>query len=332
MFSTGNIIYAHLFNKPVVAINSEEVAKDLFEGHSIIYSDKPQSIVYPYLFWFLLKLISIRFVAFFILHMIYDYELKAKNDPIAHNMKKYMNWTNTALVPVLKLPSWFPGATFKQVSLECLKAGHNIKEILFQMSTSIMVPCIVADTLSKIKLFAEDDTVIITAVKEAASMAFADRLPNFNDRPSLPYVDTILCETLRWHPVVPFGIPHTTTTSDIYKGYFIPEGLAMAHNKKKYPNPGEFKPERFLHEDGSLTSDTMPLGFGWGRQSYFLAMFSVHNAHDEHGIDIPVIAKFYIGLIVHPEKFPCCIVPQFPDASVKRLTHLTGLSPYVNIA
>ena len=69
-----------------------------------------------------------------------------------------------------------------------------------------------------------------------------DRLPNFDDRPALPYVEAILRETLRWHPVAPFGasiiplffdillmilsgIPHATTTSDIYKGYFIPKGL-----------------------------------------------------------------------------------------------------------
>ncbi|OJA13493.1 hypothetical protein AZE42_08412, partial [Rhizopogon vesiculosus] len=37
----------------------------------------------------------------------------------------------------------------------------------------------------------------------------------------------------------------------------------MTLNEQKYPNPDEFKPERFLHEDGSLTNDTMHWGFGW---------------------------------------------------------------------
>ncbi|KAG1869894.1 cytochrome P450 [Suillus subluteus] len=459
----GDIIYARLLNKPVIVINSEEVAKDLFEARSTIYSDRPQSIVYPHFAsdfnpvlmpygdrWRLHRrifhqafrqteiptyhavqlrsahkmLFSVlqdpsdysrhleMFSISFILPMMYDYEPKAKDDPIAYNMKRYLNRTNAALTPgvtviletfpfLLKLPSWFPGAIFKRASLDCLKAGHDIKEIPFQMveermSTGITMSCFVADTLSKTKLFAEDDAVIITAVKEAASMTFAagfetttstllvfilamvlnpevqakaqaeidrivgkDRLPDFNDRPSLPYVDAILRETFRWHPVVPFGVPRTTTTSDIYKGYFIPEGIvlfantwqaltAMTHDEKKYPSPDEFKPERFLHEDGSLTSDTMPLGFGWGRRNCvgryvvdaslwiaitsFLAMFSVHNALDEHGIDIPVVPKFTTGLIVHPEKFPCRIVPRFPNASVKTLTHLTGLGSCVDIA
>ena len=31
------------------------------------------------------------------------------------------------------------------------------------------------------------------------------RLPEFDDRSSLPYVDAILRETLRWQPPVPLG-------------------------------------------------------------------------------------------------------------------------------
>ena len=33
-------------NKRIVVVNSEEIARDLFEGRSNIYSDKPQSIVF----------------------------------------------------------------------------------------------------------------------------------------------------------------------------------------------------------------------------------------------------------------------------------------------
>ena len=33
----------------------------------------------------------------------------------------------------------------------------------------------------------------------------ADRLPEFEDRPSLPYVDAMVMETLRWHPIVPMS-------------------------------------------------------------------------------------------------------------------------------
>src|SRR6267154_4836834 len=35
------------------------------------------------------------------------------------------------------------------------------------------------------------------------SVVGTGRLPTFQDRPSLPYVDAILRECLRWHPVLP---------------------------------------------------------------------------------------------------------------------------------
>ncbi|KAG1842640.1 cytochrome P450 [Suillus subalutaceus] len=447
----GDIIYARLLNKPVIVINSEEIAKDLFEGRSTIYSDKPQSIVYepfaldfniglmPYgdrwrlhrrMFhqafcpaemptYHALQLRSAHKMLFsllqdpdnypshvnmlsasFLLSIVYDYEVKAENDTILHVVENYSKLAVEALTPgatvvmetfpfLLRLPSWFPGATFKRASVECLNAGHDVKEIPFQyvkerMSTGDAAPCFVTDTLNRTRLSVEDDIVITTAIKETAAVAFGagfetttstllvfllamvlhpeaqakahaeidrvvgkDRLPCFDDRPALPFVEAILRETLRWHPVAPFGVPSATTTSDIYKGYFIPKGVvvfknawAMTHDETKYPSPDEFKPERFLHDDGSLTSDRMPLGFGWGRRmcvgryvadaslwiamASFLAVFSAHKALDDDGMDIPVVPKFSTGIAIHPEEFPCRIVPRFPCTS-ETLERLTGL-------
>ena len=57
-----------------------------------------------------------------------------------------------------------------------------------------------------------------------------DRLPTFDDRDNLPYVDAIVKEALRWHPVAPMGVPHMTTEDDIYEGYFIPKGALLLPN------------------------------------------------------------------------------------------------------
>jgi len=51
-----------------------------------------------------------------------------------------------------------------------------------------------------------------------------DDIPNFGHRPSLPYIEAICREVLRWHPVTPLGLPHMTSKDDIYEGYFIPKG------------------------------------------------------------------------------------------------------------
>ena len=54
-----------------------------------------------------------------------------------------------------------------------------------------------------------------------------DRLPNFDDFNSLPYIQAILLESVRWIPVTPLGLPHATTEEDIYKGYRIPKGTVV---------------------------------------------------------------------------------------------------------
>ena len=43
------------------------------------------------------------------------------------------------------------------------------------------------------------------AQKEIDAVVGSDRLPGFSDRPSLPFVEALLRETLRWYPVVPLG-------------------------------------------------------------------------------------------------------------------------------
>jgi cytochrome P450 len=43
--------------------------------------------------------------------------------------------------------------------------------------------------------------VVAKAQKELDSVTGGDRLPDFNDRPRLPYINAILKETMRWQPV-----------------------------------------------------------------------------------------------------------------------------------
>lgn len=68
------------------------------------------------------------------------------------------------------------------------------------------------------------------AQAEINSVIGKDRLPTFEDRASLPYVESILRETLGWQPIGPLGIPHATSSDDIYDGYFIPKGTTVICN------------------------------------------------------------------------------------------------------
>jgi cytochrome P450 len=86
------------------------------------------------------------------------------------------------------------------------------------------------------------------AQEEIEAVLGTDQLPTFEDRPLLPYVEAVLRETLRWHPVFPLGrliscmvcqgltfpcdksgLPHYTADSDVYNGHYIPKGLVFVY-------------------------------------------------------------------------------------------------------
>ncbi|KAF5358755.1 hypothetical protein D9758_008597 [Tetrapyrgos nigripes] len=102
------------------------------------------------------------------------------------------------------------------------------------------------------------------------------RLPDFSDCGSIPYVDALFLETLRWIPVAPLSIPHKSIEDDEYNGYYIPGGAAVVgngwailHDESVYgPHPHLFNPERFLQEDGSLSPNVLfpNAAFGFGRR------------------------------------------------------------------
>lgn len=68
------------------------------------------------------------------------------------------------------------------------------------------------------------------AQQELDTVLGSDRLPQFQDRENLPYMDALVKEVFRWHPVVPMGVSHTSTQDDICEGYFIPKGSSVLAN------------------------------------------------------------------------------------------------------
>ncbi|THH23143.1 hypothetical protein EUX98_g8040 [Antrodiella citrinella] len=102
-----------------------------------------------------------------------------------------------------------------------------------------------------------------------------ERLPDFGDRESLPYLECVIRETYRWHVPTPLGIPHFSMKDDEYKGYVIPANSLMianiwgiAHDTAQYSDPDEFIPERFenLDKETSDRLDPKNYVFGFGRR------------------------------------------------------------------
>ncbi|CAE6510080.1 unnamed protein product [Rhizoctonia solani] len=98
-----------------------------------------------------------------------------------------------------------------------------------------------------------------------------DRLPTVHDRGSLPYVEAILQEAMRYYPVVPLCIPHSTEKDMEFCGYRIPKGSsiepniwAILHDPSTYSDPYIFRPERYLQSQPA--PDPRKYIFGFGRR------------------------------------------------------------------
>lgn len=170
------------------------------------------------------------------------------------------------------------------------------------------------------------------AQDELDSVIGRERLPTFEDRPMLPFIDAVCKETLRWRPAVSAAVPHATTEDDVYEGFFIPKGAvvmgniwAILHDPELYPEPDIFKPERFLNPDGSLRDDpnlTSVYGFGKricpGRHfvdatlfivvAYLFSVFNFERGKGDGGE--PPDYTYTGGLVSAPNPFPCSFIPR----------------------
>jgi cytochrome P450 len=175
------------------------------------------------------------------------------------------------------------------------------------------------------------------AQAELDSVVSRDRMPTYDDKPRLPYIEAISKELLRWQMVTPMGIPHSSSKDDVYRGYFIPKGSvviangwAVLHDPELYPDPEAFKPERFLNDDGTFRDDpVISLAFGAGRRicparhfvdatlfvvtASVLAVFNVARARDQNGNEIPVAAStspVLSEIVIKVPHFECAITPR----------------------
>ena len=174
--------------------------------------------------------------------------------------------------------------------------------------------------------------VQIKAQAELDRVVGRDRLPTFEDRPRLEYINMIVDETLRWCPVSPMGVPHRALHEDTYGGYRIPAGSlvyanawAMTHNPGAYTEPDKFNPDRFVPRSAGGLNEPPPVGqFGFGRRvcvgrhlaeasiwivvAMMLSTMDIKKPLDENGHEITPTVELTAGLTSHPEHFDCRIV------------------------
>ncbi|OCH84376.1 cytochrome P450 [Obba rivulosa] len=177
--------------------------------------------------------------------------------------------------------------------------------------------------------------VQVKAREELDAVLGGRRLPELSDQESMPYITSIMKESLRWKPVVPLNFPHRLTEDDVYRGYHLPKGSlvlannwAILHDEDMYPDPSAFKPDRFM-KDGKLDSeirDPATAAFGFGRRicpgrymaqdqlwiviASVLATFEIGKEVDGNGQEIMPETDSLPGFLSHPRPFKCTIKPR----------------------
>ncbi|XP_042477241.1 cytochrome P450 76T24-like [Macadamia integrifolia] len=165
--------------------------------------------------------------------------------------------------------------------------------------------------------------------KEIEEVVGMDNLVEESHLSRFSYLNAIVKETLRLHPVIPFLVPHCPNVSSTVGGYTIPSGTSVFINVWKlhrdpeaWEKPSEFLPERFLNNTEKYDyrgNNFTYIPFGSGRRicagipladkmSMYVLASLLHSFEWKvpNGMELDLAEKFGIVL---KKKNPLVIIP-----------------------
>ncbi|KAF9262292.1 cytochrome P450 [Marasmius fiardii PR-910] len=281
-------------------------------------------------------------------------------------------------------PSWFPGTHYATLARSCYPAVRELHDVTVNsvragIANKTVQKCFVSDKLEEMgpesdldvedikgaaaTIFIATDTAFMVlsvfllamtlnpecqrrAYEEIISVVGQDRLPDLRDRDSLPYLESVMQETFRWHTVTPL-VPHRLIEDDVYNGMFIPEDTlvlanarSMSRNEAVYHDPETFDPTRYLPSPEGRAEPHLPSVWGFGRRicpgKYFgdmvvwsamaciLATYEILPPKDEKGnVVLPELKPMH-GLIAFVQVPPHRVVLK---TALMSLTN-SGIAPF----
>ncbi|KAF5353588.1 hypothetical protein D9758_013797 [Tetrapyrgos nigripes] len=192
-----------------------------------------------------------------------------------------------------------------------------------------------ADTMSAISTFflamSLYPDVQSKGQEELDAVLGKEGIPTFDDCPSLPYIEAIFREVMRWHPALPMGVPHNCIEDIVYDGYYIPKGTtiyaniwAMTHDTSVYEDADRFIPERHLRKDRHFDNINSILAYRFERRNFRVCV-GRYMANDTIWLAIPstlaavdistlpnenVEDYFSDGAFCSPHTLDCSVTPQ----------------------
>ncbi|XP_074092457.1 cytochrome P450 2C23-like [Macrotis lagotis] len=156
------------------------------------------------------------------------------------------------------------------------------------------------------------------------------RIPSIKDKLEMPYTEAVLHEIQRYVDLVPLSLSHEVTRDTQFQQFFLPKGTTVfpllssaLFDPQEFPNPKQFDPGHFLHEDGSFKKSDYFMAFsigkraclgeGLARMELFLFLvtilqnFTLKSIIDPKDINIKPCST---GIITVPPKFEICLFPR----------------------
>ncbi|KAJ3505438.1 hypothetical protein NLJ89_g7417 [Agrocybe chaxingu] len=159
----------------------------------------------------------------------------------------------------------------------------------------------ISATASFFYLMVANPEVQKRAQEEIDSMIGPDRrLPDFGDRPALPYVEAVYRELLRYQPPDGLGLCHLLSEDDDFEDYFLPKGTRTNFSQSDFLMKVEYSMEMNASWHMGSADDKNKMCVGqhvasstmWMIIVSVLAAFKIEKARDEFGNEIPLNDEF----------------------------------------
>lgn len=152
-------------------------------------------------------------------------------------------------------PEYYTDDIIKGLMLVLLFAGTDTSSSIMEWALSLLL---------------NHSDVLLKAQKEIDEYIGPDRLIDEADLAQLPYLRSIINETLRMYPPAPLLVPHESSEECLVGGFRIPRGTmlfvnmwAIQNDPKIWLDPRKFRPERFNGLEGARDGfRLMPFGYG----------------------------------------------------------------------
>ncbi|TXG72401.1 hypothetical protein EZV62_000980 [Acer yangbiense] len=151
---------------------------------------------------------------------------------------------------------------------------HHVKAIMLDMLAAAIDP-VAATTEWTLSQLLRHPRVMKKLQKELESVVGLDRIVEESDMDNLEYLELVVKETMRLHPVAPLLAPHESMEDCTVNGFHIPNKslilvnvFTIGRDPSAWNDPDEFYPERFVGSSIDFRGrDFQLLPFGSGRRA-----------------------------------------------------------------